>query len=532
MAVARGAERRANRAPLLLAGCLLLPLVAVAWVLASPERNRLLVLTGEHFVIVTFVSLLAAGVSALLVRVSLRADQLQVLLLSLGFLALAGFFTVHALATPGMLHPMPAGATPTALGDGYDAAYASGYGFGTSAGSPPSGGQYLGAMSYGGTLVGLSAFLSLGIPSLVFALANWPPALAWWRRGQFSARTAVLFVLALLLAYGALGTWQPDILGGLPLSSPPASYGLATTGALLLTFAAWSHWQAYRRTRFPVQLALTVAFLLLAEAQVLMVAASFWTVLWWGYHALMLVAVFLAIVALFVEMDRRRGLERFLPSEVVERVVAGDPLPVGGERRVVTIAFSDLRGSTALAETLAPESVVALLNDYVAAMARPVFEVGGMVDKFMGDGVMAIFGVMPDSSDGAEAGIRAALGMRDGVAAVNRARLEAGQVPLKFGVALHTGDVVLGAIGLPRRSDFTAIGDTVNTASRLESFCKEFDVDIVLSEDTVARLPTDRYALRELGKVQPRGRLAPVRIFTIQPEVDAIEQVSPRADNT
>src|SRR5207245_9913445 len=136
-----------------------------------------------------------------------------------------------------------------------------------------------------------------------------------------------------------------------------------------------------------------------------------WLVWWWGYRVLRFSAVVSLVGALFVELDRRRGLERFLPSEVVERVVSGSLLG-RGERKVATVLFSDLRGSTALEESLPAEEVVELLNDYVGTMARCVFENGGMLDKFLGDGLMAVYGVVPDAADGAIAAAQTALAMR------------------------------------------------------------------------------------------------------------------------
>jgi adenylate cyclase len=164
-----------------------------------------------------------------------------------------------------------------------------------------------------------------------------------------------------------------------------------------------------------------LAYLLLAEAQLLMATAPFWSLGWWAYHTLMLAATILALGALFIEVQRRRALERFLPPPIVERVVAGDlGRLLRGERRIVTVVFADLRGSTTVAERLDPHEVVQLLNDYVGALARCVFGQGGMVRQFLGDGLMAIFGAFEtDVSDGALPAVRAALDMRNAVDAVN-----------------------------------------------------------------------------------------------------------------
>ena len=119
------------------------------------------------------------------------------------------------------------------------------------------------------------------------------------------------------------------------------------------------------------------------------------------------------------------------------------------------------------AEKLTPEQVISAVNAYLRVMARSVIDAGGILDKFTGDGLMAIFGAMGDPAHGAPAAARAALAIRANVAALNVERARNGEPVVLFGVGMHTGDVVLGAIGLPERSDYTAMGDAVNTASRM-----------------------------------------------------------------
>jgi len=225
--------------------------------------------------------------------------------------------------------------------------------------------------------------------------------------------------------------------------------------------------------------------------------------------------VVIALGALFLELDRRRGLERFLSRELVERVIAGDLLRIAGERRTVTLLFADLRGSTTLAEQLAPEQVIAILNTYVGELARCVFGNDGMLDKFLGDGVMAIFGVLPDASCGAEPAARAALEMRRRIRQLNDDRRAHGHAALEFGVALHTGEVVLGAVGIAQRSDYTAIGDTVNTAARLEGQCKELGLDIVMSGHTASYLRRSEFNVVDLAAVSIRGRQQQVPLATL-----------------
>jgi class 3 adenylate cyclase len=346
--------------------------------------------------------------------------------------------------------------------------------------------------------------------------------------------------VAALAAYAVVALGWPDALGGvaswllvqagsqpgyaLPgygvspgdLRSGPGWLPYLLVGGVfaLYLYAAFVQGRDFMRTGLPLQGALGIAYVFLAQAQLSQFLGPAWTPAWWEYHGLMLGAVVLALGALFLELDRRRGLERFLPPNVVERVIQGDPLRLEGERQTVTILFADLRGSTALAERLTPEQVITTINAYLRVMARSVLDAGGILDKFTGDGLMAIFGAMGDPAHGANAAAQAALAIRAGIATLNAERAARGDAVVNFGVGLHTGDVVLGAIGLPERSDYTAMGDTVNTASRMESLTKEFKVDAVVSRDTAEHM-RDGVVLRPLGEAQVRGKTNAVEVFTL-----------------
>jgi class 3 adenylate cyclase len=186
-----------------------------------------------------------------------------------------------------------------------------------------------------------------------------------------------------------------------------------------------------------------------------------------------------------------------------------------GERRIVTVLFADLRDSTPLAEDLSAENMIELLNAYLGALARCVLAEGGMVDKFLGDGLMAVFGVLDDSGEGADGAARAVIQMRRAVQALNDTRAATGEDSVSFGVGVHTGEVVFGPVGLPGRSDYTAIGDTVNTAARLSGLCREFGVDAIFSNETAARLELSGMALRELGSASIRGKARAMIVSTL-----------------
>ena len=210
---------------------------------------------------------------------------------------------------------------------------------------------------------------------------------------------------------------------------------------------------------------------------------------------------------------RMQLLRRFLPASAVERILKEAPdtaLALGGRLVTVTLLSSDLRGFTRLSEKLGPEEVVRQLNSYHGQMVGQIDAHGGAVDKFMGDGILAVFGMqagkeeLPDA--GAAAAVACARGMFVALEGLNRERAREGLPPLAMGVGVHTGSVVAGNIGAPgKRLEFTVIGDAVNTASRLEGLTKETGRSLLVSGATVARLasPGD---LEVLPPLAVRGR--------------------------
>jgi class 3 adenylate cyclase len=477
---------------------LLLPSLAIAVLLSRPDINTVVPVPIEHVIVVTNVALLALVLALLVARAALELGQYRILLGALGFMAMSGLFAVHGLSTPGVL----------LRGDKEtDAAI----------------------------VIGVSAAFSLYAAAVFFAIRYTPAAdvLARWLRPL----PFIVGVVAALIAYAVVALRSPEVFTA--LFSEVARYGVTSTGVygsgfggsetrvdplpaalgaitiLLFLFAAWRQWREYARSRLPTHGALVGSYLFLAQAEVSMLLSPPWAPSWWGYHVLMLGAVVLALGSFFLELDRRRGLERFLPSLVVDRVLHGEPLQFTGERQRATILFADMRGSTALAEGLTPEEVVRVVNDYLGVLARAVFSEGGVLDKFTGDGLMSIFGVFQDGTDGALPALRAAVAMRRGVEELSAARRARGEPTARFGIGIHSGEVVLGTIGIPERSDFTALGDTVNTASRLESLTKEYGVDLVLSDAVVSRLRDGDAKVRRLGDAHVRGKAAPVAIYTV-----------------
>ena len=221
------------------------------------------------------------------------------------------------------------------------------------------------------------------------------------------------------------------------------------------------------------------------------------------------------------EQREKRRLSRFFSPAVVREIVrsqdTGEPLRSG--RRRLTVLFSDIRGFTTLSEQLAPEDVVEFLREHLTVMTDAVFTHGGTVDKYIGDAIMALYNMPFEAPDHAAQAVRTALEFQrrlEGLAARSGPRLGA---PLRCGVGIHTGDAVVGTLGSEQRLEYTAIGDTVNLGSRLESITKDFDVPIVISEATWMEVK-DLFRTRYLGEVTVKGKEVPVRIYTVLEEED------------
>ena len=212
------------------------------------------------------------------------------------------------------------------------------------------------------------------------------------------------------------------------------------------------------------------------------------------------------------ERLRRERLSRYFSPQVAE-VLAGRGDEAGpAERREVTILFSDLRDFTALSEALDTERVVGLLNEFHARMVDVVFSHGGTLDKFLGDGLLAYFGAPMPSEAHADQAVRCALAMQERLAALNGERSGRGDPALRMGIGIHTGTVVLGNIGSPRRREYTIIGDAVNVAARIEGLTKVHAAPILLSEVTCRRM-TGGVAVREAPVASVRGKREPVRTY-------------------
>ncbi|MFO7894404.1 MAG: adenylate/guanylate cyclase domain-containing protein [Longimicrobiales bacterium] len=220
------------------------------------------------------------------------------------------------------------------------------------------------------------------------------------------------------------------------------------------------------------------------------------------------------------EKDRVRDLfSRYVSPEYVSQLADDyENVKLGGERIPVTLLFSDIRGFTSLSERLDPETVIEMLNDYLDRMAEVVFRYGGTLDKFIGDAVMAFWNAPVRMDDHPVRAVEAALDMLEELETLNQ-RWKDTDAPaqLAIGIGINTGEAIVGNIGsLERKLDYTAIGDTVNLASRLEGLNKEYGSSIIVSEGTKRELPEDTYELRPIDEVKVKGKDKAVQIFELQ----------------
>ena len=276
--------------PVLTAAAMVIPAIAFAWLIGHPAADATARVPFEHFAIVTTVSALAFTLAILLAIAAMQIAQYRVLFLCLGFMAMGGIFAVHGLETPGI------------LGDPEDAEYA-------------------------GQIVGISAYLSLFVAAVFFAASYTPITGAFERRLPFSPAGWIIVVVATALGiYAAIALINGPLIAQLPFGTRPYSLVLAGTTIVLLLFAAARQASSYVVARLPLQGVLVGVFLLLAEAQVIMVLGTVWKLSWWEYHVLMLAGVMLALWSFATQLSRGQSLRSLVEGTLELEVKVGAEL--------------------------------------------------------------------------------------------------------------------------------------------------------------------------------------------------------------
>ncbi|MEJ2428756.1 MAG: adenylate/guanylate cyclase domain-containing protein [Deltaproteobacteria bacterium] len=239
------------------------------------------------------------------------------------------------------------------------------------------------------------------------------------------------------------------------------------------------------------------------------------------YPLLTMVIVYTAVTLyryIIEEREKRkiRGAFSFYvtPSVVNEVLKNPEKLKLGGDKKELSVLFSDIRGFTTLAEEMEPESLVNLLNEYLTDMTNIVFEFDGLLDKYIGDAVMAVFGAPLEQTDHPIRACRTALEMLERLSKMQEKWKAEGAPRLDIGIGINTGPMVVGNMGSERRFDYTVMGDSVNLASRLEGINKEYGTRVVISEFTYDRVKDDFFC-RELDAVRVKGKVRPVKIFEL-----------------
>ncbi|MBF0138897.1 MAG: GAF domain-containing protein [Magnetococcales bacterium] len=214
------------------------------------------------------------------------------------------------------------------------------------------------------------------------------------------------------------------------------------------------------------------------------------------------------------EKRMKSTMSRYMDPGLADQLLGEEEDLLGGKSVLATVCFTDIRSFTTLSEELGPQGTVKLLNEYFTLMVDCIQEEGGMLDKFIGDAMMAAFGLPIPKGDDEDRATRAAIAMINALSGFNARRAKEGKMPVQMGIGLNTDTVVSGNIGSPKRMDYTMIGDGVNLAARLESACKQYSAQILISENTYKKL-RGTYRIREVDKVIVKGKTKPVSIFEV-----------------
>jgi len=202
----------------------------------------------------------------------------------------------------------------------------------------------------------------------------------------------------------------------------------------------------------------------------------------------------------------RHAFGGYVSPQIMNEILAGRIMPgLGGKRQRVCILFSDVRDFTTRSEFMAPEALIDMLNRYFSEMTRCVHEQNGTVDKFIGDGMMCFFGAPVPLDNPAASGVAAAVEMLERLEHLNASFVKLELPPLRIGIGLHIGEVVIGHVGSDDRHEYTVIGDAVNTASRIEGLTKNIGNPLVISKDVWAELP-EQAKFTPLGEHPVKGR--------------------------
>ena len=313
-------------------------------------------------------------------------------------------------------------------------------------------------------------------------------------------------------------TLAENVLGGRVLSlAAPASALLATLALCAIVIAAQLR-RIRRRAWVPPLVALAAIAGYLVIAQLAFVGGTIISV------ALPIAMASLVLAAASIGGLATEGREKahlravfsqYVSRTVVDRILA-DPAraKLGGERKELTVLFSDIRGFSALSEGMGPEALAGFLGEYLTPMTELVLESGGTLDKYIGDAVMAIWAAPVDVPDHAARACDVALRMQEALAGLNKKWRAQGKPEIAIGIGINTGAMSVGNMGTPQRFDYTVLGDQVNLGARLEALTKEYGVDILVGEAT-AKAAGAAFVFREVDVVRVKGRAGAAAVYEL-----------------
>jgi adenylate cyclase len=220
----------------------------------------------------------------------------------------------------------------------------------------------------------------------------------------------------------------------------------------------------------------------------------------------------LIIEDITTEKRVKSTMSRYMPKELADKLIEEGEDALRGNAQIATVLFSDIRSFTSISESMGARDTASMLNDYFSRMMDVILQHGGMLDKYIGDAIMALFGAPFPSDQDADKAMQVGNQMMRALRELNEQRLEAGKNELDIGIGVNTGELFAGNIGSPKRMDYTAIGDTVNLAARLEGATKYYGVKTLFSEFTKAAL-TQNIASRDIDLIRIKGKQLPVSVF-------------------
>lgn len=287
------------------------------------------------------------------------------------------------------------------------------------------------------------------------------------------------------------------------------------TGSLIAAFIS----ATLLRLEMAVLLNIFIGFIYLLAIAFLfergIVADIIHTTLSWGAST-----VGISLFRFFTTEKERRAVRntfsKYVSPHILNQLLEHpEKVVLGGEERGVTVLFSDIRGFTSISEKTTPTELVRILNKYFSTVTKKIIENGGVLDKYIGDAIMAFWGApLPDEKQ-ADKAVKAAKEMIGELKNLNKELLATGDPEIKIGVGIYTGPAVVGNVGSEHRFDYTVIGDTVNAASRLEGLTKEYQVPIIIGETTKNKL-TENFSLKPLGKASVKGKSQTISIYAVE----------------